>query len=43
MELTGEMLQKIFVGPKIIYFETINVKSIVEKTFHVKILNLGKK
>jgi len=35
MELTGEMLQRIFTGPKIIDFGIVNVKSRNEKTFHV--------
>jgi len=35
MELNGEMLQKIFTGPKIIDFGVIFIKSSSEKTFHV--------
>ena len=32
-ELTGEMLQKIYAGPKSIDFDKIYVKSVVSKTF----------
>ena len=36
MELTGEMLQKVFAGPKIIDFGMIFVKSSMTKTFTVR-------
>jgi len=36
MELTGEMLQKVFAGPKVIDFGMIFVKSTMTKTFSVR-------
>lgn len=35
MELTGEMLKKIYTGPKLIDFGEIFIKSKCEKFFHV--------
>lgn len=37
MDLTGDMLKKIFTGPKLIDFGNIFIKSVAEKTFHVKL------
>ena len=42
MDLNGEMLKKIFTGPKIIDFGSIFVKSTCEKVFHVKLLSIIK-
>lgn len=36
MELSGDMLQRLFTGPKVIDFGVIFIKSSAEKTFHVK-------
>ena len=36
LELDGEELQKIFVGPKVIDFGSVYIKSKVTKTFTVK-------
>ncbi len=35
MDLTGEMLQKIFAGPKLIDFGIVFIKSVSDKYFHV--------
>lgn len=45
MDLTGEMLQKIFAGPKLIDFGIVFIKSVSDKYFHVNtyliIINLN--
>ena len=36
MELSGNSLQKIYSGPKVIDFGNVNIKSLCERTFSIK-------